>query len=90
MRHKYEPTTRKRLKSSTENSCSAEEKVKLSVTGGGRGVTGHTSVVDLISLFLQDDGGRTRERPRKVMRGLTVDSSHLGEASSQISNIYCM
>jgi len=28
---------------------------------------------------IQDDGGRTRERPRKVMRGLTVDSSHLDD-----------
>merc|ERR1719211_174709 len=28
---------------------------------------------------IQDDGGRARERPRKVMRGLTVDSSHLDD-----------
>ena len=41
----------------------------------------------MISVFLQDEGGRARERPRKVMRGLTVDSSHLGRNCSQIWNV---
>ena len=61
----------------------APGEVKLCVTGEA----GHSSSVSLISVFPQEDGGRARERPRKVMRGLTVDSSHLGEAGSQISNI---
>ena len=40
----------------------------------------------IISVFFQEDKNvkrqESRDRPRKVMRGLTVDSSHLGKLSN--------